>query len=225
MTSSILRPLIPTKMKIMTKEKSPTGKGGNMRVSFKTSFTDKHPPVDPAIEDLKRWCVRFHNLGLTPAYEGSSLGNLSFRPEKGKNAFIITASQLKLKDNLTEDAFVKVHLCDPDRTIVHASGTREPSSESMLHFEIYRKRNEINAIFHGHCAAILEWAEEIHIPVTHREESFGSAALVRRVLEVLDDNLFIVMRNHGFIALGTDMESAGELAVRMYEECLNNKRR
>lgn len=196
-----------------------------MRVSFKTSFTDKRPPVDPAIEDLKRWCVRFHNLGLTPVYEGSSLGNLSFRPEKGKNAFIITASQLKLKNNLTEDAFVKVHSCDPDRTIVHASGTREPSSESMLHFEIYRKRNEINAIFHGHCGAILERAEEMHIPVTHKEEPFGSAALVRRVLEILDDNFFIVMRNHGFIALGTDMKYAGELAVRMYEKCLNNKRR
>ena len=196
-----------------------------MRVSFSTSFTDKYPPVDPAIKDLKRWCVRFHNLGLTPVYEGSSLGNLSFRLEKSENAFIITASQLKLKNNLTEDAFVKVHLCDPDKTIVHASGTREPSSESMLHFEIYRKRNEINAIFHGHCGAILERAGDMQIPVTHREEPFGSAALVRRVLEILDDNSFIVMKNHGFIALGTDMKSAGELAVRMYKECLNNKRR
>ena len=73
----------------MTK-KFRTGKGWNMRVSFKTSFTGNRPPADPAIEDLKRWCVRFHNLGLTPVYEGSSLGNLSFRPEKGKNAVIIT---------------------------------------------------------------------------------------------------------------------------------------
>lgn len=196
-----------------------------MRVSFKTSFTDNHPPTDSAIEDLKRWCVRFHNLGLTPVYEGSSLGNLSFRPEKGQNAFIITASQLKLKNNLTEDAFVKVPWCDPEKTIVHASGTREPSSESMLHFEIYRKRSEINAIFHGHCGTILEKAEEMHIPVTHRDEPFGSVALVQRVLEILDDNFFIVMKNHGFIAMGTDMDSAGELAVRMYEKCLGDKGR
>jgi len=196
-----------------------------MRVSFKTIFTDRHPPAEPAIAELKSWCGSFHDLGLTPVYEGSSLGNLSFRPEEGNDSFIITASQLKFKNDLTEDAFVKVHLCDPDRAIVHASGTREPSSESMLHFEIYRERPEINAIFHGHCDAILEHAEALNIPVTREEAPFGSAALVRRVLEILDDNIFIIMRNHGFIALGHDMKSAGKLAIRMHEKCRIDKRR
>lgn len=196
-----------------------------MRVSFKTLFTDKHPPTDPAIAQLRYWCRRFHDLGLTPVFEESSLGNLSFRPEKDNNVFIITASQLKLKNDLTEDAFVTVHFCDPDTLTVHVSGLYEPSSESILHYEIYRKRPEINAIFHGHCEPILEQAEEMNIPVTTREEPFGSVALVRRVMKILDDNRFIVMRNHGFLALGDDMESAGEYAVRMYKECLQNKQR
>ena len=94
-----------------------------------------------------------------------------------------------MKDNLTADAFVRVHACDYDRGIVRASGTRQPSSESMLH-------------------------------VTRREDPFGSVALVRRVLEILDDHTFIVMRNHGFLALGVDMESAGQLALRVHGECL-----
>ncbi len=191
-----------------------------MRVSFTTVFTDNLPPVDPAIEELKGWCRRFHEQGLTPSYEESSLGNLSFRPEKETNSFIITASGLELKDNLTADAFVRVHTCDFDRGIVRASGVREPSSESMLHFEIYKARKEIGAIFHGHCAPILERAEEMRLPVTHREEPFGSVALVRRVLEILEDHTFVVMRNHGFLALGVDMESAGELALRVHGECL-----
>lgn len=191
-----------------------------MRVSFTTVFTDTLPPIDPAIEELKGWCRRFHEQGLTPPYEGSSLGNLSFRTEKGNNAFIITASQLGLKDNPTEDAFVRVHTCDYDRGIVHASGTREPSSESMLHFEIYKARKDIGAIFHGHCAPILERAEEMVLPITRKEEPFGSVALVRRVLEILDEHTFVVMRNHGFLALGEDMESAGRLALRVHGECL-----
>jgi len=191
-----------------------------MRVSFTTVFTDTLPPVDPAIEELKDWCRTFHERGLTPFYEGSSLGNLSFRPEKGKDSFIITASQLELKDNLTADAFVRVHDCDSDRGIVRASGMREPSSESMLHFEIYKARRDIDAIFHGHCAPILERAEEMNLAVTRREEPFGSAALVRRVLEILEDRTFIVMKNHGFLALGVDMESAGRLALRVHGECL-----
>ena len=191
-----------------------------MRVSFTTTFTDNLPPVDPALEELKVWCRKFHEQGLTPSYEGSSLGNLSFRPEKGKDSFIITASQLELKDNLTADAFVRVHDCDSDRGIVHASGMREPSSESMLHFEIYKSRKDVGAIFHGHCAPILEKAEEMELAVTRREEAFGSAALVRRVLEILEDHTFIVMKNHGFLALGEDMESAGRLALRVHGECL-----
>ncbi|MBW2674898.1 MAG: class II aldolase/adducin family protein [Deltaproteobacteria bacterium] len=191
-----------------------------MRVSFTTVFTDNLPPVDSGIEELKGWCHRFHERGLTPSFEGSSLGNLSFRPEKGNNSFIITASQLEIKENLTEDAFVRIHACDFDRGIVRASGTREPSSESMLHFEIYKARKEIGAIFHGHCAPILERAEEMRLPVTRREEAFGSSALVRRVLELLDDHTFVVMRNHGFLALGADMKSAGELALRVHGECL-----
>lgn len=191
-----------------------------MKVSFTTTFTDNHPPEDPAIEELKDWCRRFHKQGLTPSFEGSSLGNLSFRPEEGTSSFIITASGLELKDNLTADAFVRIHACDYDRGVVHASGTREPSSESMLHFEIYKARKDIGAIFHGHCAPILKRAEEMRLPVTSREEAFGSSALVRRVLEMLDDHTFVVMRNHGFLALGADMESAGRLALRVHDECL-----
>jgi len=191
-----------------------------MRVSFTTVFTDSLPPIDPAIKELEDWCRRFHEQGLTPSFEGSSLGNLSFRPEPEENSFIITASQLELKDNLTAEAFVRVHTCDSDRGTVRASGTREPSSESILHFEIYRARNDIKAIFHGHCSPILGRAEEMGLPVTRREEPFGSAALVRRVLEILDDHAFIVMRNHGFLALGEDMESAGRLALRVHGECI-----
>jgi len=191
-----------------------------MRVSFTTVFTNTLPPVDPAIEELKGWCQRFHNQGLTPPYDGSSLGNLSFRPERKNNSFIVTASGLELKDNLTEDAFVRVHACDYDRGIVHACGVRKPSSESMLHFEIYKARGDINAIFHGHCAPILERAEEIHLPVTRREEAFGSVALVRRVLEILDNHAFVVMKNHGFLAMGSDMKSAGQLALSVHGECL-----
>ena len=191
-----------------------------MRVSFTTIFDDNRPPVDPGIGELKGWCRRFHEQGLTPSYEGSSLGNLSFRPEPGNNSFIITASQLELKDRLTAEAFVRVHDCSLDQRTVHARGTREPSSESILHFEIYKARGDVNAIFHGHCAPILERAEEMGLPITRREEPFGSVALVRRVLEILDNHDFIIMRNHGFLSLGTDMESAGQRALRVHDECL-----
>jgi len=190
-----------------------------MRVSFTTVFADNHPPKDLAIEELKGWCRRFHDEGLTPSYKGSSLGNLSFRPEKENNSFIITASQLEMKDNLTDDMFVRVHSCNLSMGIAHASGVKEPSSESMLHFEIYRKRKAVGAIFHGHSNLILLHGEELDIPVTQKEEKPASTALVKSVLDILGNEPFLIMRNHGFLSLGRDMKEAGEQAVTLHEKC------
>ena len=48
-----------------------------------------------------------------------------------------------MKLELNDDHFVTVHGCDFEKGIVYASGTRDPSSESMLHYAIYlaRKRS------------------------------------------------------------------------------------
>ncbi len=190
-----------------------------MRVRFTTVFTGNQPPEDSAVEELSSWCRLFHERELTPSCNGSSLGNLSFRHQKGANSFIITASQLELKENLLPDAFVLVKDCDFDRATVYAIGTREPSSESLLHWEIYKSRSDVNAIFHGHCGVILDLADEMCLTTTRREEPFGSQALVKSVLNVLDGNDFIVMRNHGFLSLGSDMRSAGDLALHVQGLC------
>ena len=192
-----------------------------MRATFQTEFIDTKVPQDSRIEELKYWCVRFHELKLTPLYRGSSLGNLSFRLKYGNNSFIITASELKLKDNLTADMFVTVHSCDLKRGISFASGIKEPSSESVLHYEIYGKRKDVGAIFHGHSDVILSHGDKLNIPATRTEDEPASVALAESVLDILGNESFLIMRNHGFLSLGRDMKEAGEQAVKIYEECNN----
>lgn len=167
------------------------------------------------LNELKYWCKIFHKYNLAPVHKGCSYGNLSFRARG--NQFIITASQLPMKDNLTDDCFVLVSSLK--NGIVYAHGTKKPSSESMLHYAIYRKRKDVNAIFHGHSKNMLSLKI---LPETKREEPYGTMKLVRAVLEVLDNNNFLIMKNHGFLSLGKNMREAGKLALKMHNMSKNS---
>ncbi|TAL48291.1 ASCH domain-containing protein [archaeon] len=183
-------------------------------VKFVTKFVGRKVPKDSRIQELKKWCKEFHEHGLAPPYDGGSYGNLSFRVNG--DSFIITGSKIGMKDELDDSCFVLVS--SVENGIVHANGARGPSSESMLHAAIYQKRKDVNAIFHGHCREIVERAGELGISETSKEEPYGTEELVNSVLELLDDNTnFIVMKNHGFISLGSSMEDAGKLALEILQ--------
>jgi len=190
-------------------------------IKFRVEVVNRKIPEDKRLEELKYWCKEFHRLNLAPPYEGGSYGNLSFRFKDGEDAFIITGSRIGLKDKLSNECFVKVLSCDLDKGVVYTSGVREPSSESMLHFAIYHHRKDVNAIFHGHCQEILSHASRLKISETKKEEPYGTIELVQRVLEILNDESFLVMKNHGFISLGKTMKEAGELTLQIHRRCCN----
>jgi ribulose-5-phosphate 4-epimerase/fuculose-1-phosphate aldolase len=185
---------------------------------FKTEFIDNTIPTDSRLEELKYWCHEFQTRNLTPLYQERSLGNLSFRIKDKHDSFIITAAALALKDDLTDDSFVTVQSYDPDKGIIFASGIKEPSSESVLHFSIYSKRKDVNAVFHGHSGRIIYSSNDLKLISTKQFEQYGSIELVRSVLDVLGDELFLVMKKHGFLALGKNMEEAGTRAMNVYEQ-------
>lgn len=189
-------------------------------VKFRVKIISKKLPKDPRIKELKHRCGEFHRYNLAPPYEGGSYGNLSFRLQNGKDSFVITGSRIGLKNALTDDCFVKVSSVNLRKGIIYAHGTRKPSSESMLHFAIYHQKKDVNAILHGHSQEILFCAKKLKIPKTRQEEPYGTIELVQRVLEILDDESFLIMKNHGFISLGKTIEEAGELVLQIYRKCL-----
>jgi len=181
-------------------------------VRFETLYLSKSPPCDERIDQLVYWCRRFDKLGLAPR----SAGNLSFRTKQG---FIITATGLELRAvkeaNLVE--VVKVET-DNKQTIVYVKGRMVPSKESVLHSSIYDLRSEINAVFHTHDQLVVELADELKLPCTEGEQPRGSHELVKevqRMLRLMKDVRYLVLRNHGVIAMGETMEAAGSLAEDM----------
>ncbi|MCX6993687.1 MAG: class II aldolase/adducin family protein [Kiritimatiellaeota bacterium] len=189
-------------------------------VKFKVEFSANAAPSDGRIGELSEWCFRFNECGLTPRLNGTgrSLGNLSFRVEPGKPDFIITGSTLDSKEKLARADFVKVVQSDWERKIVVAEGKRDPSSESMLHYEIYRRRPDVGAIFHGHNKEITANIRLLGLPETGKEALPGTAELLGEVMKILDKANFLVMKNHGFLALGKTMAEAGNLALRIREK-------
>ena len=75
------------------------------KIRFNTVFVSGKISSDAKIVELKKWSEKFQKNGLTPKVEGNYTGNLSFRSREG---FVITASGMKNKENLTDDSFVYV---------------------------------------------------------------------------------------------------------------------
>jgi len=194
---------------------------GYQGVKFKINLVADEIISDSRIDELKYWCQVFDELKLAPPYEGGSYGNLSFRDKINKNEFIITGTQIGLKSELTDDKFVRVIGCDLISKNIYAQGKRKPSSESMLHYAIYERCKNVNAIFHGHSEDILENVNKLGFISTSQEEEYGTIELVNRTLEILDDNInFFIIKNHGFFAIAKDMKTAGEISILNLNKCL-----
>jgi len=187
------------------------------KIRFNSVFVSAEVPRDPLVDELKEWCRRFQLSGLTPEFEGNYTGNLSFRAEGG---FVITASGLKSKENLTDDCFVYVKDYDEQGNTVYIEGKRFPSSEAVMHFLIYRARKDVNAVFHGHSDAIMRNAEKLGVPVTEKECESGTVELAKEAQKTLADGDFVVLRNHGFVSVGESMQEAGERALEMLKRSM-----
>lgn len=183
---------------------------------FQTIFLGKDIIRGPKINELKKWGKKFSEMGFIPHYKNekepdrlSSAGNLSFRHNNG---FIITASYSNLA-NLQDEDLVDVIQVDLEQKKIWVNGTKEPSSETMLHNTIYQKRNDINAIFHGHSQRLLENYKKLGLKSTVYSAPYGSIMLVNSVVEVLDNENFLIMIDHGFLSFGTSIDNAGKIVL------------
>ena len=96
-------------------------------------------------EEILYWSKRLYQKGMSP----STSGNISIKVKEG---ILISASGVCLND-MNEDDIV---LIDYDGNLLN--GNKKPSSEKIMHSEIYTKRDDINAIIHSHCPLITAFA-------------------------------------------------------------------
>ncbi len=147
-------------------------------------------------------------------------GNLSMRSEEG---MLLTPSGMTYAELAPED-IVFMDLGGK------SAGSRHPSSEWRFHLDIYRQREDVQAIVHAHpvhCAALA--CLNRPIPAFHymvavaggrnircaQYATFGTQALSDHVIAALADRNACLMANHGLIALGQSLSGALALAVEV----------
>jgi L-fuculose-phosphate aldolase len=180
------------------------------RISFNLIFISNETPSRSGIQELNKWCGEFQKHGLTPVVDGNYTGNLSFRSNGG---FVITASGLKSKENLSPESFVYIKKYDKKTNTFFVVGKKMPSSESIMHYLIYKYCKRINSVFHGHHNLIVVNARKMGLTITEKEFESGTLELAKEVLRVLGNNKIVVLKNHGFVSFGKTMKEAGESAL------------
>jgi len=192
---------------------------GYQGVKFKAIQLPGKPPVD--ITDyyphFKSVCDRLRDNDMADA----NAGNVGVRYGAG---FVITSTGSNL-GSLEKDELVYVERCDLEAEEVYYFGSKEPSSETLMHWLIYSERPKTNAIMHAH-DEVATRSELLsgRVEETEREEPYGSPALARMALEAFKKTKdIIVLKNHGYVAIGQDLMSACDLIINTHDALLSNK--
>lgn len=156
------------------------------------------------------WGKRLYQKGMSPA----TSGNISLKINDG---ILITASGTCVNDMNEND----IVLIDYDGNL--KDGSKKPSSEKIMHSEIYTLRDDINAIIHCHCPLIGAFAVagvEIEKPIL---PDFiycfdkipllpyycpSSLELAQAVGKYFEKYNAVLLKNHGIILGDTSLQEA-----------------
>jgi L-fuculose-phosphate aldolase len=147
-------------------------------------------------------------------------GNISCRFEDNGQKVAITRSGIAKKDVEYEDVII----IDMDGNVL--KGDKKPSSETFLHLNVYKERNNINGIVHAHSPYAagfsfsdkplkrLEGFGEIKNPniPSVKYSKPGSDNLANDTAKMMKNEDVVLLKNHGVVAAGVNLDEAALLA-------------
>ncbi len=161
-------------------------------------------------QEILYWAERLYQKGMSPY----TSGNISLRVQKG---ILISSSGVCLNDMQEED----IVLTDFSGNLIE--GNKKPSSEKIMHTEIYKKREDINAIIHSHCPIITAFAVagvEIKKPILPDFALLcdkvplipyycpSSVELASSVGEYFEKYSMVLLKNHGVVVGADSLQNA-----------------
>ena len=201
-------------------------------VQFTAKQLSESLPEDTAF--LSEACATLSACDLLTSYEGTDVigsnGNVSERRVTG---FIITATKLPSKQNLSGQDCVHIETCDGGESRFH--GAKPPSSESLMHWHLYETFPSIQAIVHVHESNELLYSEngrarwaKLGIVETASDVGGGTTAVGEATAEAFaDESLYVILKNHrpdwdlghtGSVVIGRTLEEAVERTLAVHKE-------
>lgn len=167
-------------------------------------------------EQVRKVALESQRIGLCK----HKSGNFSMR-DKETGYVVITPSGVDREDLTIDDICV----IDLEGKNIEIKNGRKTSSESMMHLEIYKTREDINAVVHTHSkmatafavlnkplpAIIYEVAvfglKDGIVPVAPYARP-GTVDLAKSVIEPVKRADIFLLEKHGVVACGIDMDDA-----------------
>ena len=160
-------------------------------------------------------CRRLEADGLVKI----SSGNVSVRlpPHEGKEIVAITPSSVPYRVLKPEQVLV----VDLDGNVIDGQGAA--SSEKGAHFAAYRARPDVGSVIHSHsiyASALAVAGEELPPIIDEQVIALGGAIRVtgyamsatpdlgRNAVEALGERRAVLLRNHGVLGVGRDLDEA-----------------
>ncbi|MDP1716248.1 MAG: class II aldolase/adducin family protein [Anaerolineales bacterium] len=174
-------------------------------------------PASITESDLRLAIVECGRIAYERHLMTSNDGNISARMENGH--VLITPSGIS-KGRLNTDDMLIVDL---DGNIISSRPDREPSSETPMHLEVYRQREDVRAVVHAHpifattlTVAGLEFPADVlpevlltlgNVPITAyaTPSSHEDAEVIRPFIK---DHNAILLRQHGSLTCGKNLDEA-----------------
>jgi ribulose-5-phosphate 4-epimerase/fuculose-1-phosphate aldolase len=189
-------------------------------IKFRCTRSSDTFTFDKRLTDLNTWAFILAGLGLTPLHPGGAYGNQSYRT--GPTSLLITKSGMVPEKDLSPDNYVYIEGFDEESRTFFLRGTQDPSSESILHYSLYKEFPHAGAIMHGHSKLLEHYAVNLEIPVTSKFEPYGTVELAESAVRLLQGRSdFILLKDHGFVAIGKDVDSTGNLVLDYYGKLIS----
>nr|UWI48884.1 class II aldolase/adducin family protein [Clostridioides difficile] len=157
--------------------------------------------------------IKAENYGLCK----EKAGNFSIR-DKDTGYILITPSGIGREELKTE------HICvlDLDGNVIEAENGIRPSSEVLMHIQIYKVRANVNAVSHTHSlyATAFSVANKPIIPIVYESVNYGgyvdiapyerpgTLELAKNVSKLLLDTDACLLERHGLTTVSSDLEDA-----------------
>lgn len=188
-------------------------------IKFNHRCAKKTFSCDSLLPRLGHWAYLLSQLGLAPVHAKGAYGNHSRRT--GPQSFVTTRAGMTPSQDICKGDYCHVLDFEEETGTFVTEGTAPPSSESFLHHLIYRTHPGINAVLHGHCSLINQYAGSLDIPVTEKFYPYGTRELAESARPLLKPvTHFFILKDHGFVAPGTGIDNAGNLTLDYLSELI-----
>src|SRR5256714_11117549 len=168
-----------------------------------------------SVETLRADIVEIGRRMYARGYTASNDGNISVRIAPDR---LLMTPKSVCKGFMTPDM-----MCVTDLNGQKISGDRDPSSEALMHLEVYRQRPDVNAVVHAHpptatgfalagialdravLAEVITTLGSVPIADYATPSTAELPEAVRRYIKAHDGML---LANHGALTVGGDLMSA-----------------